>query len=74
MVSSNNFPRSGRFGRIKECDILFSKLASEGHPHLHAFYGWINPTTDQGQGAYLFRTGISAIRIALADILEKIKN
>jgi hypothetical protein len=62
-----------RFGRIKECDILLSKLASEGHPRLHAFYEWINPITDEGSGAYPFRTGITAIRIALADILEKVK-
>jgi hypothetical protein len=63
-----------RFNRVEECDILLSKLASEGHPHLHAFYEWINPITDEGSGAYPFRTGITAIRIALADILEKIKS
>jgi hypothetical protein len=62
-----------RFNKVEECDILLSKLASEGHPHLHAFYEWINPITDEGSGAYPFRTGITAIRIALADILEKIK-
>jgi hypothetical protein len=61
-----------RFNRIEECDILLSKLASEGHPHLHAFYEWINPITDQGNGAYPFRTGISAIRIAITDIVGKI--
>jgi hypothetical protein len=62
-----------RFNRVEECDILLSKLASEGHPHLHAFYEWINPITDEGSGAYPFRTGITAIRIALVDILERIK-
>jgi hypothetical protein len=62
-----------RFNKVEECNILFSKLASEGHPHLHAFYEWINPITDEGSGAYPFRTGITAIRIALADILEKVK-
>ncbi len=61
-----------RFNQFEECNILFSKLASEGHPHLHAFYEWINPITDEGSGAYPFRTGITAIRIALADILKKI--
>ncbi len=61
-----------RFNRIKECEMLLSKLASEDHPHIHAFYEWINPVTDQGQGSYPFRTGISAIRLALADIFEKI--
>ena len=63
-----------RFNRIEECDILLSKLSSEGHPHLHAFYEWINPITDEGSGAYPFRTGITTIRIAIADILEKIKS
>ena len=63
-----------RFNKIEECDILLGKLASEGHPHLHAFYEWINPITDQGSGAYPFRTGITAIRIAIADILEKINS
>ena len=63
-----------RFDRFDECEILLAKLAAEGHPHLHAFYEWINPITDQGSGAYPFRTGITAIRIAIADILEKINN
>jgi hypothetical protein len=62
-----------RFNKVEECDTLLSKLASEGHPHSHAFYEWINPITDEGSGAYPFRTGITAIRIALADILEKVK-
>ena len=61
-----------RFNRIKECEMLLSKLAFEDHPHIHAFYEWVNPVTDQGQGSYPFRTGISAIRLALADIFEKI--
>ena len=63
-----------RFNEVNECEILLAKLASEGHPHLHAFYEWINPITDQGSGAYPFRTGITAVRIAIADILEKINN
>ena len=61
-----------RFNEFEECNILLSKLASGGHPHLHAFYEWINPITDEGSGAYPFRTGITAIRIALADMLKKI--
>ena len=63
-----------RFNKVDECEILLAKLASEGHPHLHAFYEWINPITDQASGAYPFRTGITAIRIAIADILEKINS
>jgi hypothetical protein len=60
-----------RFEKANDCEYLLSKLASEGHPHTHAFYEWINPTNDQENGAYPFRTGISAIRIAIADILAK---
>jgi glycogen debranching enzyme len=60
-----------RFSRIEECNILFSKLTSEGHPHIHAFYEWVNPITDQPDGSFPFRTGISGIRIAVKDILQK---
>ena len=63
-----------RFDQLDECNILLSKLASEeNHPHIHTFYEWINPATDQGEGAYPFRTGISAVRIAIADIVWKFK-
>src|SRR6188472_3106268 len=62
-----------RFDRVEECNILFSKLASEGHPHMHTFYEWINPITDQPNGSFPFRTGICGIRTAIVDILEKIK-
>jgi hypothetical protein len=62
-----------RFDRVEECNILFSKLASEGHPHIHALYEWINPITDRPDGSFPFRTGISGIRTAIADIVEKIK-
>jgi len=63
-----------RFNKFGECDILLSKLAcDDGHPELHAFYEWTNPVTGEGSGAYPFRTGITAIRIALADILKKIE-
>ena len=60
-----------RFEKAEDCEYLFSKLASEGHPHPHVFYEWINPMNDQGNGAYPFRTGISAVRMAIADILGK---
>jgi glycogen debranching enzyme len=62
-----------RFDRVDECNILFSKLASEGHPHMHAFYEWVNPITDQPNGSFPFRTGICGIRTAIVDILGKIK-
>jgi hypothetical protein len=28
---------------VEECNMFFSKLISEGHPHIHAFYKWVNP-------------------------------
>jgi glycogen debranching enzyme len=62
-----------RFGQYKECDALLSKLASEGHPHIHSFYEWINPITDRPEGSFPFRTGISAVRIAIADIIQRTK-
>ena len=62
-----------RFDRVDECNILFSNLASEGHPHIHAFYEWVNSITDQPEGSFPFRTGISAMRTAIVEILEKIK-
>jgi glycogen debranching enzyme len=61
-----------RFGQFEECDILLSTLASEGHPHMHCFYEWLNPTNETSGGVYPFKTGISAVRIAIADILAKI--
>jgi hypothetical protein len=60
----------GRFGRVEECDILLSALASDDHKH--AFREWVNPITNEGNGAFPFRTGVSAVRIAISDILEKI--
>jgi glycogen debranching enzyme len=62
-----------RFDRVEESGILFSKLASEGHPHMHTYYEWINPITDEGSGAYPFRTGVSAVRTSIVDIIENIK-
>jgi hypothetical protein len=61
-----------RFGQLKECDILLTTLASEGHPHVHSFYEWLNPINDTSGGVYPFRTGISAVRIAISDMLAKI--
>jgi hypothetical protein len=61
----------GRFHRVEECNILLSKLISEGHPHIHAFYEWVNPITDQSDGSFPFRIGISGIRTAVIDILQK---
>lgn len=63
-----------RFDQIQECNTLFSKLISnDNHPQLNAFYEWINPITDKGDGAYPFRTGISAVRVAVSELLYKIR-
>jgi glycogen debranching enzyme len=61
-----------RFGRLEECDALLSVLtAIDSQQNARVLYEWINPITDKGQGAFPFRTGISAVRIAIADILNK---
>ena len=62
-----------RFEQFKECNILLSTLASKGHPHIHCFYEWLNPINDSSGGVYPFRTGVSAVRIAIADILAKVR-
>jgi len=62
-----------RFDRIEECDAMLSAFTSkEGNPELHAFYEWIDPTKNQGHGAFPFRTGISTIRVVIAGVLQKI--
>ncbi|HVX02694.1 MAG TPA: hypothetical protein VHA09_06035 [Nitrososphaera sp.] len=59
-----------RFEMVDDCNQLLSTLtSSDGHPHVHAYYEWINPLNDKGDGAFPFRTGIAEVRIALTDIL-----
>jgi glycogen debranching enzyme len=62
-----------RFDRIEECDLLLSTLTSESNLQMRTFYEWINPITDEGNGAFPFRTGISAVRISIVDIFSSIK-
>jgi hypothetical protein len=62
-----------RFDRVEECNSLLSTLASESQLHMHTFYEWINPITDEGKGAFPFRTGISAVRVAIIDIFNNIR-
>jgi hypothetical protein len=64
-----------RFNQIEECNILLSKLNSKDKKSVsvHTFYEWINPITDEGGGAYPFRTGISTVRLAITDLVQKIK-
>jgi hypothetical protein len=60
------------FKQIPERNLLFSHLASEkGNPTEDSLYEWINPITDEGKGAYPFRTGISTIRTALFEMFEE---
>ncbi|HET9805432.1 MAG TPA: hypothetical protein VFP49_00840, partial [Nitrososphaeraceae archaeon] len=61
-----------RFEEKNEYSVLLSKLINEKSTYSNSFYEWTNPITNQGKGSYPFRTGISSIRIALIDILEKI--
>jgi glycogen debranching enzyme len=59
-----------RLQQIAECSTLLSTLSSrDSQSNTRAFYEWVNPVTNTGSGAHPFRTGISAIRIAIADIL-----
>jgi hypothetical protein len=62
-----------RFDRVKECNLLLSTLTSEGKFDMHTFYEWINPITYEGNGAFPFRTGISAVRISIFDISSNIR-
>ncbi|MGB8032266.1 MAG: hypothetical protein WCF03_00385, partial [Nitrososphaeraceae archaeon] len=64
-----------RFNQVEECDILLSKLTSKDKKSvgIHTFYEWINPITDEGGGAYPFRTGVSTLRLAIVDLAQKIR-
>ena len=62
----------GRFDRVEECNLLLSTLTSESNLQMHTFYEWINPITAEGKGAFPFRTGISAVRISVAEIFNNI--
>jgi glycogen debranching enzyme len=62
-----------RFDRIEECNLLLSTLTSESNLQMRTFYEWINPITDEGNGAFPFRTGISAVRISVVDIFSSIR-
>ena len=72
-TTGNRNAATSRFRQYQECDVLLSKLAPEEHPHIHSFYEWIDPIEDHPEGSFPFRTGISAVRIAIADITQRIK-
>jgi hypothetical protein len=54
---------------------MLSVITSEGYQNGNlAFYEWVDPLNRQGMGAYPFRTGISAIRTALLEIIKRTAN
>jgi glycogen debranching enzyme len=63
-----------RCGQINECNILLSNLfrntgnSKNGNDKI--FYEWVDPRTLAGGGAYPFRTGISAYRLAAFEIIS----
>ena len=62
-----------RFDRIEDIDTMLSAFTSQGgNPESIAFYEWIDPNTEQGHGAFPFRTGISTMRIMATVLLFKI--
>ena len=68
-----------RFGQNDECNILVSSLFDHNEKnsksnHDNIFYEWLNPTTKTGGGAYPFRTGISAYRLASLEMMSKKNN
>ncbi len=63
-----------RFDQYQEFSTLLSKIVSnDNHPQVNAFYEWVNPVSGKGDGAHPFRTGISTVRTAVAEILPKVK-
>jgi hypothetical protein len=60
----------GRYERYNECTALLSYMTGyDANGDCLAFCEWVNPVTGKRGGAFPFRTGISAIRIAITDML-----
>ena len=59
-----------KFNQFDDCSALLSKLSS-GQPYMYCFYEWINPVNKDPKGAFPFRTGISATRIAVANAVQQ---
>ena len=59
-----------KFNLFDDCDSLLSKLSS-GQPYMYCFYEWINPVNKRPNGAFPFRTGVSATRIAIANVIQQ---
>jgi glycogen debranching enzyme len=67
-----------RFGQTEECNTLLSNLLDVDLNNQDAnrdkiFYEWLDTRTLKGGGAFPFRTGISAFRLASFEILSKFK-
>ena len=67
-----------RLGQTEECTILLSNLLDTDLDYKDVnrdkiFYEWLDPRTLKGGGAFPFRTGISAFRLASFEILSKFK-
>jgi glycogen debranching enzyme len=66
--------RSRYDDQVDNCNLLLLTLVtSEKNLNMHAFYEWVNPITGEGNGAFPFRTGVSAVRIAIVDIFNNIR-
>lgn len=59
----------GKFNQFDDCVTLLAELSS-GKPNMYCFYEWINPVNKHPDGAFPFRTGISAVRTAVANIIQ----
>ena len=65
------------FGQTRECRVLLSNLfnlngGNDKSNRDNIFYEWLSPQTVTGGGAYPFRTGISAYRLASFKIMSKV--
>ena len=72
-ISAVEMLARARFDRIEDCDTMMSAFTSQaGDSQPRAFYEWIDPNTEQGHGAFPFRTGISTMRIMVTGFLFKV--
>ena len=60
-----------RLGKIDDFNYLLSLFISDNGVYSNMLHEWVNPLTFEGNGAYPFRTGISAIRIAISESIIK---
>jgi glycogen debranching enzyme len=63
-----------RFGKRDDFDYLLSLFVSNNGIKSNMLHEWVNPLSFKGNGAYPFRTGISAIRIAISESIMKTRH